>query len=287
MLALIFVFALSMNEPSALLAMGVYSIAIVVLFGCVLLHELGHSVVAQHYGIRVSHITLWPFGGVAWMEEIPEDPKMECAIAIAGPAVNLALAAAAAPLLLLPSFAALASAFISMNLMLGLFNLVPAFPMDGGRVLRSLLAFKVDWLRATEQAVRIGKYTAIIGGIWALLNGFIFAPVIAVYILVMGQRELFALRARKMGTGFPFSSFAEAAQRAREQYANRQSAGGPFGFESASGFQTPGDYPSEDDFPSEDRREAPRRVKGGFSEEDIEKLESFRGRMRRNWRESE
>lgn len=235
-------------------------------FGIVLLHELGHSVVAQHFGVRVSHITLWPLGGVAWMEEIPEDPRTEGLIAIAGPAVNFALAALAAPVALVAPHPIVVW-FLGINLALGTFNLIPAFPMDGGRVLRALLALRYEWLEATEIAVRIGRTVALVGGVVGLMLGHFFAPFIAAYVWFMGQRELFAMRARKLGGAFPFQHFAEAARRA--------AAASGAGWERAT--DTAGAAPVHEQEAS---------AAGGFSEEDIQRLEQHHGRLRRDWRES-
>jgi len=254
-----------------LVGMSVAVLLIVGLFGLVLLHELGHSIVARHHGIRVSQITLWPLGGVAWMEDIPEDSRVEAQVAVAGPAVNLVLATLAAPLLLVPGVAPLAQVFVWMNLMLGLFNLVPAFPMDGGRVLRAFFGRKGDWLEATEKAVRVGRVVAIAGGIVAFFAGFWLAPILAVYILAMGQRELFAMRAKKLGEGFPFGAFAEAVRRAQAG----QPASSPFGFEAPGSFDA-----SEVDAQAPTSR---RDGQQGFSEEEIARLERYRGRMPRDW----
>lgn len=247
-------------------------------FGIVLLHELGHSVVAQHFGVRVSHITLWPLGGVAWMEDIPEDPRTEGLIAIAGPAVNFALAALAAPVVLVAPHPILIW-FLGINLALGTFNLVPAFPMDGGRVLRALLGLRYDWLTATEIAVRIGRTVAIIGGVLGLMAGHVFAPFIAAYVWFMGQRELFAMRARKLGAAFPFQQFAEAARRAAAASgAGWEPRGTPQGF--------PPPHPQAPRRPSEPPPHGGHRPGGGFSDEEIERLEQHHGPLRRDWRES-
>jgi Zn-dependent protease len=252
----------------------------IVVFSLVLLHELGHSLVARRFGIRVPEITLSPFGGVAWMEEIPEDSRIESLIAIAGPAVNLLLALAAMPLLFVPGVAPLAAQFVWINLVLGLFNLIPAFPMDGGRLLRALLARRYDWLTATEKAVRVGRTLAIVGGLVGLLKGIIAAPFLAFFVIVMGQREVFAMRARKLGTGFPLNAFAEAARRAREHHA-RHGGSGPFGFEAPGGVRPPSAFAAQG--AQSDLR--PKAKKGGFSAEEIAKLEGSHGRLRRDWRE--
>ncbi len=131
-------------------------------FGSVLLHEFGHALAARHYGIQTRRIVLWPLGGVAQLEADPRTPKQELHIALAGPAVNFAIAAAlwvVVNLLGLPAYGLLASLIVA-NLSLGLFNLVPAFPMDGGRILRAFLATRIGGRRATDIAVKIGKVAA-------------------------------------------------------------------------------------------------------------------------------
>lgn len=133
------------------------------LFASVALHELGHALTAARFGIRTAHITLYPFGGVAAIERMPADPTQELAIALAGPAVNFVLCAAAGW-----GWAATGSTVLVtlavMNLLMGLFNLIPAFPMDGGRVLRALLSRRMGHWRATDLAIRIGR-----GFAWAFL----------------------------------------------------------------------------------------------------------------------
>ena len=176
----------------------------------VILHELGHSLVAKAFGIHVVDITLWPLGGMARMTEIPEDTKVESLIAIAGPAVNFVLAGLALVALLVlglsplqaidsAQFAAKVTGwFLGWNLLLGVFNLVPAFPMDGGRILRALLGAGGDWVGATEKAVRVGRWFAIAmvlaGFFWPGKVGIL--PLIGLFVWLSGSRELFAVRLR-------------------------------------------------------------------------------------------
>ena len=241
-----------------------------VLFGCVLLHELGHSLVARRFGIRVVDITFWPLGGMARMSEMPESSKVEGLVAIAGPAVNFALAALGLIALAVMSLAPAGQGpfgvvwlFVQMNLMLGTFNLIPAFPMDGGRILRAWFARKNDWLRATELAVSVGRACAgimLVGSIvlmWLIPNGFCILPLIALFVWFAGGRELLSVRLRH-------------AQRA---YGRAAGPGGAwFGFEPAG----PADGPGAG---WNDPRQAP--GQGGFSEEDVRALERYRGRFRR------
>lgn len=138
------------------------------LFGFIILHELGHTLTARHFGIRTRDIILLPIGGVARMQRMPARPVQELLVAGAGPAINLVLALAcflmlyarggAAALPDPPSVRGDVLAWLAwINLTLGLFNLLPAFPMDGGRVLRALLALRLDYLRATDIAAAIGR----------------------------------------------------------------------------------------------------------------------------------
>lgn len=148
---------------------GMRSLAfMVLLFACVLLHELGHSVVAMRFGVTITSITLYPFGGIAALSEIPREPAKEILIAVAGPFVNFAIAAGLfvgvaflypAERLVLASLtgADLIRSLFSANLLLGLFNLIPAYPMDGGRILRGILATRTDYRTATRWAASIGK----------------------------------------------------------------------------------------------------------------------------------
>ena len=173
----------------------------------VLLHELGHSLVAQSFGIHVLDITLWPLGGMARMSEIPENSRIEALIAIAGPAVNFTLAGLG--LLVLTTGLALGFAspdllvyFIGANVVQGTFNLLPAFPMDGGRIFRAFLGRKRDWLAATETAVRVGRFVAflfLLGSLLLLRNGdanVCVLPLIALFIWFEGTRELWSVRLR-------------------------------------------------------------------------------------------
>jgi len=178
------------------------------LFVIVVLHELGHSVVAQSYGVPVRQILLLPIGGVAQLGKIPEKPNQELAIAIAGPLVNFALAGLLAIVGLAAGFdlslrglgnvlSQLGSAnfsavfryvFVS-NLFLGLFNLLPAFPMDGGRVLRALLASRMDYARATALAVTIGQGLAWLMGLWGFLGGGFFLVLVAIFVYTGAGQE--------------------------------------------------------------------------------------------------
>ncbi|MBX2801973.1 MAG: site-2 protease family protein [Myxococcales bacterium] len=180
----------------------------------VVLHEYGHALAARRYGIATHHITLYPFGGVAAIENIPEDPDQETVIALAGPAVNFALAAIGG-WLWLASGHPVFWAFVLMNLLMGAFNLIPAFPMDGGRVLRSLLARRMGWLPASRLAVRIGRGfawaflalgVATMSWNWLVVGGFLHVALNAEY------ERLVALHwERSTGRPAPWTQRDEAA----------------------------------------------------------------------------
>lgn len=169
---------------------------ILLVFGCVVLHELGHSLTARMFGIQTRHITLLPIGGVAELERMPRNPKHELWIAIAGPAVNVLIIGVLVVISLLLGFGSkltgltftpqngLISNLITINAMLILFNMIPAFPMDGGRVLRALLSMKKGHLTATITAAKVGKALAValgIGGILFLHNPILIITAVFVY----------------------------------------------------------------------------------------------------------
>ena len=180
---------------------------ILALFACVLLHEFGHAFAARGFGIETPDITLLPIGGVARLSRIPEKPWQELVVAVAGPLVNVVIAAAlilvihrSAPLEQLEYLESprieLLTKLAYVNVMLVLFNLIPAFPMDGGRVLRALLAMAMPYARATQIAAWIGQGLAVVFGIFGIF-GNPFLIFIAFFIFVGAQQE--AAMARSKG----------------------------------------------------------------------------------------
>lgn len=177
-------------------------------FACVVLHELGHALMARVFGIGTDSITLYPIGGVARLRGMSEKPLEEICIALAGPAVNLVLAAGlfAAVLftaVLLPTSLDLAAGQFLMtlclsNVVLMVFNLIPCFPMDGGRVLRALLALGRSHLRATEIAARVSLVMVPLIAALSLLLHSPMPLILAAFVLWAGQRELLAVRQREM-----------------------------------------------------------------------------------------
>jgi Zn-dependent protease/CBS domain-containing protein len=202
------------------LAGALYGIVVILLlFVCVLLHEFGHALTAKYFKVNVPHITLLPIGGVAQLERMPRQPLQEFLIAIAGPAVNFVLTILILPVALLviglsmgsgsltsllsyaqarmmtPSLDGLLVYLAVTNLALGLFNLLPAFPMDGGRVLRSLLAMAIPYVRATRIAVMVGRLMAVLMALLGL-GGNIMLLLIAFFVYIGGRGELEAVESR-------------------------------------------------------------------------------------------
>jgi Zn-dependent protease len=181
-------------------------VALLGVFGCVVLHELGHAMAARGFGIRTRDIELYPIGGVARLDRIPLNPFKELAIALAGPAVNVAIVALVAPLMWFDGFGLNPSAashswleafwhrLLWANVLLVGFNLLPAFPMDGGRVLRAVLAMIVPRVTATHVAATIGTVFAGLFFLVGLFTSNLMLMILAWFVYVAGQAELQAVR---------------------------------------------------------------------------------------------
>lgn len=182
-------------------------ITVLFIFACVVVHELAHSLVAMRYGIKVRGIVLLPMGGVSQMEEMPEEPSKEIKVSIVGPVTSLLLAAifyilasvADQPTSLRHfSFARphLLANLFRINLVLGLFNILPAFPMDGGRVLRGILATRINHIRATKLAVDIGQGIAILMFFYgAFYNLWVALIAVFIYLGAEGEEHVTMIRA--------------------------------------------------------------------------------------------
>jgi Zn-dependent protease/predicted transcriptional regulator len=189
---------------------------ILTVFGIVVLHELGHALVARRFGIRTRDIVLLPIGGVASLERLPEKPREQLFVAVAGPAVNVMLAlllwvvlavtgARANPSAIGSATGSFLSELLWINVSLAAFNLLPAFPMDGGRVVRAALAFKLEPVRATEIAARLGQGMAVLLAAF----GLFFNPMlllIALFVWTGAQQELATAELKRALVGVPMAS---------------------------------------------------------------------------------
>lgn len=186
---------------------------VLLIFVCVVLHEYGHALTARRYGIRTRDIVLLPIGGVARLERMPDDPKQELWVALAGPAVNVVIAA------ILFAFLAVTGSWVPLgaldpvsgpilerlaivNVFLIVFNMIPAFPMDGGRVLRALMAMRMDYVRATSIAATIGKALAFVLGFVGLFQNP-FLVLIAFFVWTGASQEAGFVRTRYALSGVP------------------------------------------------------------------------------------
>jgi Zn-dependent protease/predicted transcriptional regulator len=187
---------------------------ILALFACVILHEFGHALTARRFGIPTRDITLLPIGGISRMERIPDDPRQELWVALAGPAVSVAIAAALfafllatgvpAPLKRIATWAG--ASFVEQlmfaNIVLAIFNLLPAFPMDGGRIFRAALARYMDYSRATQVAANVGQGMAFLFGALGLFTNP-FLLFIAFFVWIGAAQESAAVQMKAALVGIP------------------------------------------------------------------------------------
>lgn len=208
LLLIVWVAYLKLKEGAGTQEVMMNILFVIILFICVVLHELGHALTAKRFGVKTKNIMLLPIGGVASLEKIPEDPKQELLIAIAGPLVNIAIAFILLLFLPLNSFISqdpeslmknlenitfqnFAFFLFTANIVLAIFNMIPAFPMDGGRVLRAFLAIKLGRVRATQIASFLGQWLAVIFFFLGFsLNPFLIIIGLFVYVGAVGENKM-------------------------------------------------------------------------------------------------
>ncbi len=211
MLLFVFVVVFSIGERQSAPFGMIY---IAALFASVILHELAHAAVARLYGLRALEVVIYPIGGVTRLAEAPQ-PRQEFWIALAGPAANLLIGLALLGALLWrnalvslddlakPTDANLLARIAAGNLILAAFNLLPAFPMDGGRILRSLLALKKPPEEATRMAARLSQFMAIAMGLYGLLNTNFMIVFVAFFVYLGAAQESAAAQGRMLTQGLP------------------------------------------------------------------------------------
>ena len=187
------------------------ALALLALFACILLHEFGHILMARRFGVRTPDVILLPIGGVARLERIPDEPRQELLIALAGPAVTLAIALVLLAILRLTGSQAevtqltehqpFLAQLVSVNFYLLLFNLIPAFPMDGGRVLRALLASRLGLVRGTRIAATLGQTLAVLGGLYGITRPEPLLVLVAFFVFLGASAEATAVETRAAGEG--------------------------------------------------------------------------------------
>jgi Zn-dependent protease len=212
-LLIAFLVARDLGAGLGLAAALASALFLLVVFATVVLHEFGHALMARRYGIQTKDITLLPIGGLARLERLPDVPRQELYVALAGPAVNLALAACAfvvaaslgqgmAAPTIDASGGGLLGRFVAINLWLAVFNLIPAFPMDGGRALRALLAERYEYTRATEIAANLGQGLALVFGLVGVFTNP-FLMFIALFVWMGATAEASAVSIRSAISATP------------------------------------------------------------------------------------
>lgn len=211
----------NVQQGNNLIQMAWSVLFILAVFACVTLHEFGHALVAAAYGIRAKHILLLPVGGIASIEKFPDNPGQELLISMAGPATNLLIAALlwmviqqqAGFINFFPDTNITEGKYFFLNLYminvgLAIFNLIPAFPMDGGRILRALLAFRLNYLQATSIAAATGRIIAVIFiALGIVLVNFIL-PLVGIFIVLSANTEEFYLRLKFLVKGIKIKDMA-------------------------------------------------------------------------------
>lgn len=212
-LLLCFAIGLVLRESGSLFQTVFFLSFFFLLFGCVLLHEFGHALMAKRYGISTKDIILSPIGGLARLEFIPNIAIQEFLIAIAGPAVNVIIAAISAILMFAlgtefqmdietlvanPEPQGLLQFLFWMNITLFSFNLIPAFPMDGGRILRSLLSMRIGFNKATRVATAIGKILAVVIFVYAIFTQQFILSFISAFVFITAHQEFLNLKTKTL-----------------------------------------------------------------------------------------
>ena len=210
------------------------ALLLLALFACILLHEFGHILMARRFGVRTPDVILLPIGGVARLERIPDEPRQELLIALAGPAVTAVLALIFYLLLRftggdadvgeLNPIAPFLSQLLVTNVWLLLFNLIPAFPMDGGRVLRALLASRMGLVRGTRVAATLGQTLALAGGLYGITAQRPFLVLIAFFVFLGASAEAEAVETRAAGDGLQVSQMMVTEFRTIPVYATLSDA---------------------------------------------------------------
>lgn len=186
------------------------ALSLLAFFACILLHEFGHILMARRFGVRTPDVILLPIGGVARLERIPDVPRQELLIALAGPAVTLGIILALYGVLRLTGHAIVGQLepdapflgqLLAVNVYLLLFNLIPAFPMDGGRVLRALLASRMGTVRGTRAAATLGQMLAVAGGLYGITKPAPLLVLIAFFVFLGASAEAAAVETRAAGEG--------------------------------------------------------------------------------------
>jgi len=195
---------------------------VLAIFGSVLLHEFGHALTARRFGIGTRDVTLYPFGGLARLDRLPAEPRKEMWIALAGPAVNVAIATVLLFWLVGTGMIGLGSGLfaaqlLQINLALAVFNMLPAFPMDGGRVLRAFLSQRIGHVRATEIATGIGKGVAILLGAFGLFVNPMLV-LIAIFVWMGAAQEALLVRYVRQAASAPQSRWEERRPTARSPW---------------------------------------------------------------------
>ncbi len=204
----IWIYFSTIMAGSGIAAAATSVLFVLAIFGCVLLHELGHAMAARQFGIATRDITLLPIGGVASLERIPRKPLQELWIAVAGPLVNVAIATVIflglsfSPISVLPAAGHFLGQLGLVNVVLVLFNMIPAFPMDGGRVLRSFLAMFMDYVQATNIAATVGQVCAVGLALLGLFSGNVMLILVAGFVFLAARAENMFVSGQSSGIQF-------------------------------------------------------------------------------------